>query len=212
MEDSPASSHSPSPCAGGSGLVEAGSGATGGRAYGNFPNIYHYTSQEIKPVITLPWHWAGDGAAWMVGESIYLHPSLTPVLCISQEQPQGPQELLSTLVPPKQGRQHMNLGRGPHTPSCSLWDKEKNHHHLPVTEKHSRSTQEKRGWAPTAGWLTGQPWRGPTFPLQHKSPAAPHQELQHEVCLLQTLLRWHQQEPLTWFQPGLHPVLIRSCS
>lgn len=75
----------------------------------------------------------------MVGELIYLHPSLTPVLCISQEQPQGPQELLSTLVPPKQGRQHMNLGRGPHTPSCSLWDKQKK---TTITSQSQRSTAE----------------------------------------------------------------------
>lgn len=88
----------------------------------------------------------------------------------------------------------------PHCPSCSLWDKHKKPaqpQHLPGTQNHSRTTQEKRGWALTISWPTGQPWRGLTFPLQLKSPAAPHQELQHKVCLLQTLLHWHQQEPLS---------------
>lgn len=111
----------------------------------NFPNIYHCTSQGIKPVVKLPWHWAG--------EPNYLHPSLSPVSCISQEQPQGPQKLLSALVPPKQGRWHVNLGScaptiypAPcRTLRCRTSRKKPQPLHLPVTQNHSRSTQEKRG-------------------------------------------------------------------
>lgn len=118
----------------------------------NFPNIYHCTSQGIKPVVKLPWHWAG--------EPNYLHPSLSPVSCISQEQPQGPQKLLSALVPPKQGRWHVNLGSCAPTihpaPCGTLRCRTSRKKHSPSTFQSHRTTADparrrEDGHSPPAG-------------------------------------------------------------
>lgn len=202
----PASPLFPGPWGGGRGLVEPGSGATAGHAHGNSPNIYHYTRNKTCGETALVLGWGR--AACMVG---------TPFTCIP----------LSPLCPASARSSHRALrdcsqpwhhqsradrtrtwGAVPHPAPCGT---SRNKSTAPAPPRHTEPPG-KRGWALTTGWLTGWPWRGPTFPLQHKSPAAPHQELQHKVCLLQTLLPWHQQEPLTGFQPGLHPELIRSCS
>lgn len=101
--------------------------------------IFTTTTQGIKPVVKPAWCWAGARAAWMAGEPIYLHPPPTPVPCISQEQPQGPQKLLPALVPPKQGRQDVYLGSCAPTvlpAPCGTSRKEAQPQHLPVTQNH----------------------------------------------------------------------------
>lgn len=108
---------------------------------GNGPNVYHYTRNK------LPWCWAG---------SPFTCSPLIPGPCISQEQPQGPQKLLSALVPPKQGRWDVNLGScAPtvHPAPCGI--STKNQHSLSTSQAHRTTAKPPRkredGHSPSAG-------------------------------------------------------------
>lgn len=135
-----ASSHSPSPWGGGSGLVEEGSVATGGHTHGNFPNIYHYyTGNKTcgKSSLVLGW-----GQSCLDGWGTHLRspPSHLSVL----HQPGTAPRVIEIALSPgtiKAGQIAHEPGElCPHSPSCShpcgTSRKKAQPQHLPVTQNH----------------------------------------------------------------------------
>lgn len=144
MEASPASSHSPSPWGGSSGLVEAGSGATGGHTHGKFPNIDHcYTRNKTCGKTTLVLGWGPHLPA----------PPSHPCALHQLGATTGPTETAPSPGATKAGQiGHEPEELCPHSCAPSLWDKQKKKH-SPSTSQSHRSTQERRGWALTTSWL-----------------------------------------------------------
>lgn len=137
MEASPASSRSPSPWGGGTGLVQAGSGATGGHTRGKFPNIYHYYARNKTGKTTLVLGWGQSCLGW--GAHLPAPPS-HPCALHQPGAATGPTETAPSPGTTKAGQIGHEPGElCPHSCAPSLWDKQKKKaqpQHLPVTQNH----------------------------------------------------------------------------
>lgn len=85
--------------------------------------------------------------------------------------------------------------------------------HLPRTIV-NQSGEERLDIHHDHSWHTGWLWTGPASAAQTDCCSG---VLHTGSCSTRpagskSFLQQHQQEPLTWFQPGFHPELIRSCS